>query len=651
MRQLCGVLLVMQQLCKNDGAFCKHKQKCSLKSLRRLIPFINPYRTQILVGFAAFFVARFFEISAFYLVSAGIDAIGEVVSSFQNGAETELSQPETFVDYLLRVLLIISTIVTRSDLKFTGGEITLGIVACVLMRFFFVMFARRAVRRASIGVSYDLRQRLYASVQKQGSDFFARMGVGDIMTRAIQDISLIQRLIAFGSFMFVIMIYAPLFAVSFMLGKSPSLTLLVLPFMPIIFIYAKHVAGQLAVTSREVQERLSSLASHTQENLSGIRTVQAQAQEESEIKRFWSTNNAYAKAFYAQARINSLMMAWMPFFASAAQLVIIIYGGHLVLTNELTVGDLVFFLYCLSMLLQPIRMAGMFVTIVQRSAVATDRLYEIYDAVPEIEDRPSHKTPDQIQGEFQLCNLSYTYPRTDVKVLKNISLTIRPGESLAIVGRIGSGKSTLLKLFTRLLDVSPGQLLIDGHDVRDYPLAQLRSQIAQVLQDPFLFGEPLRENISYDNPERDLDVIWDSAEAAALRDTILELPMQMETLVGERGVTLSGGQKQRATLARGLIRNAPVLILDDCFSSVDTETEEHILSRLKNMRRNKTTILVSHRVSTLRHSDRIVVMEEGEIVEIGSHEELLRLNGSYAELERAQTQGAKVSESAVSGGC
>ena len=215
---------------------------------------------------------------------------------------------------------------------------------------------------------------------------------------------------------------------------------------------------------------------------------------------------------------------------------------------------------------------------------------------------------------------------------------MQAGESIAIVGRVGSGKSTLLKLFTRLLEVSEGQLLLDGHDVRDYPLAQLRTQIAQILQDPFLFGEPLRNNISYDDPQRQLEVIWDSAEAAALRDTIEEFPAQMETIVGERGVTLSGGQKQRTALARGLIRDAPVLILDDCFSSVDTETEEHILSRLKNMRKDKTTILVSHRISTLRHSDRIIVMDEGRIVEMGSHQELVRRKGIYAQLERVQTE-------------
>jgi len=575
-----------------------------LKSLLRLKPFVLPYRWRLVLGVVAFGVARFFEATIPLSLAMGIDRLAA-------------GNP----DVLLPVL---------------------GIFGAVIGRFAVVTGARYLVRSSGLKVAFDLRQALYDALQYQGASFFNRYTIGDMMTRAVADISLIQRLISMGTILLVILVYATVIGFGFMLYLSPSLTLLLLPPLPFVFLYARWSSRQMAVASKDVQDRLSDLGAHVQENLSGIRTIQAMVQEEKEIRRFAGTNQAYADAFYQQARINSLMASWMPSLAAVCSVTILGYGGYLVTQGELSAGELVAFFMYVSMAVQPFRVAGFIISLVQRAAVASDRLFEVLDLHPEIADHPDAEVPAQIGGRLELKHLTFSYGArgSAAKVLDDVSLDVRTGESISIMGRVGSGKSTLLRLIVRLLDPPEGSILVDGRDVHDYPLSQLRSQIALVPQDPFLFGEPLKSNLTYDDPNRALDLIWQAATSADLRSTIEDFPEQLDTLVGERGVTLSGGQKQRATLARGLIRHAPVLILDDCFSSVDTETEEHILSELKRLRRGQTTILVSHRVSTARHSDRIVMMDAGRIVEVGSHEELIRRGGLYAELERIQREGA-----------
>jgi ATP-binding cassette subfamily B multidrug efflux pump len=517
----------------------------------------------------------------------------------------------------------------------------LGIIGAVFLRYFVVTYARFAVRRVGLNVAFDLRQGLYSSLQDQGGEFFAHHSIGDMMTRAIADIALVQRLIAMGSILLVILVYASLFGFAFMLYFSPILTLLILPPMPFVFWYAQYSSLQMGVASKDVQDRLSDLGTHVQENLSGIRTIQAMVQEENEIKRFGTTNQSYANAFYEQGRINSAMMAWMPSMAAVCSLTILSYGGYLVLNGTMPIGNFVAFFMYVNMVVQPFRVAGFIVNLFQRAAVASDRLFEVMDLEPEIEDEPTGATPELIQGAISIRHLSFCYPGSDQLVLDDISYEIEPGETIAFMGRVGTGKTTLLKQLVRLIDPAPGTVFIDGHDVREYPLSQVRAQIAMVPQDPFLFGEPLKDNLTYDDPNRALEEIWQAATSADFSSTIDDFPDKLETLVGERGVTLSGGQKQRATLARGFIRHAPVLILDDCFSAVDTETEEHILSELKRLRRTQTTLLVSHRVSTTRHADRVVVLEDGKIMESGTHDELLAAQGYYAELERVQREGAE----------
>lgn len=536
------------------------------------------------------------------------------------------------------------------------AEPALYILALMVARYFSFNYGRRFVREVGVEVAFELRQRLYWHLELMGPRFFAGFTTGDLMARAINDISLIRQMIGLGTRLLFVLGFSGIIAFIFMLQQSASLTLLLLPALPFFAIFGWVLANKIFSQSTIVQEGFSNLSAQVQENLNGIRTIQTHAQEAHEIRRFEETSSDYASEYYKLMYFNSALNAWMLAITGFTTLLIVGYGGAQVLSGEISVGTFTAFIFYLGMMLSPIKEGGVMVTLFQRGGSAAARIFEILDHEPEIRDAPDAAPLDKIGGAITVRGLSYAHAGRGQEreggwpALDDVSLEIEPGEMIAVLGRVGSGKSTLLRLIVRLLDPPPGTIYLDGRDIRMLPLAQVRSHVTLVPQDPFLFASRLGQNIAYDNPERTTEEVWEAAESADLETTIRRFPKRLETMVGERGVTLSGGQKQRASLARGLIRETPVLLLDDCFSSVDTETEEFILSRLKKLRQGRTTLMVSHRVSTARHADRIVVLDKGRVAEVGTHQELLARNGLYAALERAQGRRDELKQALAASG-
>ena len=511
------------------------------------------------------------------------------------------------------------------------------IVAIVVARFGIFIFARRIMRRVSISVAYDLRKRIFSHVQYQGPNFFNHFSTGDLMSRAINDINMVRMMVSFGWVNIITFLFTIGVGLYYMMVLSPELAAWVVLPLPFVAIVGFVMARRMFPYYRDQQEAMAEVTAFTQENLNGIRTIQAMAQEDQEIARFNEVSTHYAQMVYRATRYNAWISLVMPILTTASPVIIIFYGGTLVLAGDITIGTFMAFFSYMMMVVWPVRMIGMSLTMFIAGAAGTQRIFEVLDYEHEISDVPADHLPDTIDGRIECRGLSFNHQGAARPTIENVNIEIVPGETIALLGRVGSGKSTLLKTVVRLIDTPRGSVFIDGHDVCDFPIQKLRELITMVPQEPFLFSTSLRENLTYDDPEREDGQLWDAAEAAGLAGTVRDFGEGLDTIVGERGQTLSGGQKQRATLARGMVRKAPILLLDDCFSSVDTETEERILSGLTRMRHGKTTMLISHRVSTARHADRIFVIDNGHISESGTHEELMTLGGYYADLAAVQS--------------
>ena len=555
------------------------------------------------------------------------------------------------------------------------GIYCIVLLVCVLLKGAFSFATRWVLIGVSRDIEFDIRSDLFNRLLLMEPEFYVRNRTGELMSRATNDLNNVRMVLGPG-IMYTGQTLATMILALVVLAKlSGSLTLWILLPVPVVFVAVRHFGKVIHELYEKIQASLASLSAKVQENLSGVRVVRAYAQEEAEIRGFDEPNREYVSRNIKLIRTWSMFMPSLQALIGTSFLIVLWQGGHQLLSGKISLGALIAFYTYLGLLVWPMIALGWVTNIFQRGAASTGRLNYILRATPQIDDRAA-KIPPQtpIAGEIEFRNLTFTYPTNlagngaspskpggaglprDTKgipagsspsstsknngeahpVLSDIDLKVPAGSTLAIVGPTGSGKTTLAALIARLWEAPDGQLLIDGRPIREWPLESLRRSIGYVPQDTFLFTETVGGNVAFGLPEYIHDQIRAASEIANLDSDVEAFPKKYDTVVGERGVTLSGGQKQRSAIARAVVRDPRILILDDSLSAVDTQTEERILTRLRAIMKGRTTILISHRTSTVQHADQIVVLRDGRVIERGTHDELLAREGYYADLYRKQ---------------
>ena len=512
------------------------------------------------------------------------------------------------------------------------------IIVAAVLQGFVRTYSRALIFNAGRDVEYDLRNDLFAHLEKLPLSFYQSRRTGDLMSRVINDISAVRVMLGPGVLNFV---NAPLYyvyAVALMLSMDVRMTLAALAPFSLLMYIARRFRGRIMQSSLEVQQQMSVLSSHVQENLSGMHVVKAYAQEQFQTQQFIGLNKDYEVKSMEMAKMRGIVNPIMQGISGLTVLIVIWYGGVRVLRGDLLVADIVAFIAYLNVLAWPTAAFGWMISLVERGRAAMRRLEEILETKPEITDETGAQSVQRLSDGIEFRDVSFVYERqrNGHAALEGISFKLPVGRTVGLVGRVGSGKSTLAQLVPRLFDVSTGGILMDGRDIRGLSLRELRTMIGYVPQEPFLFSTSLKNNLSFGRDACSTEEIERAVKISRLDRDLEIFPQGMETMVGERGVTLSGGQKQRATLARALLIDPPVLILDDSLSSVDAQTEAEILHELQAIVKDKTCLIISHRISAVKDADEILVLDEGKIIERGSHEELVRHGGVYAELNQQQ---------------
>lgn len=582
-----------------------------MNSLRRLVPYIGKYKWRLIWGLIAITVSNVFSVAIPRFIGTTVDSL--------TGASTVQATPE----FLLRQALIILGLSAGSG--------------------FFLFLTRQTIIVLSRLVEYDLRNDFLRQTQSLSMGWFNTTPTGDIMALATNDISAVREFVGPALMYTANTITTFSFALVMMLTLSVKITLLALIPLPLVSYTVYRLGKKIHALFGGVQAQYADLTSLAQENMSGVRVVRAYVREAFSLGNFSRLSQLYKDKNMKLVKTQASMMPAMMALIGISQLIVLLVGGMEVIAGRSTVGDITQFFAYISQLIWPVIAVGWVTNLVQRAAASMVRLNQIFDMRPQVDDTAvTDRSVNEIKGRIEFRNVSFRYRPELPLVLKNINLTVEQGSTLAIIGTTGSGKSTIVNLIARLYDVTEGEILIDGRPIRSIPLDLLRASIGTVTQETFLFSDTIAGNIRYGRRDATTEQVEEASKVAQLYENVMRFPEGFDTVVGERGITLSGGQKQRTSIARAVLREPRILMLDDALSAVDTETEELILGRLRRQMRDRTSILIAHRISTVKDADQIVVMDDGVIVERGTHESLIAHKGEYARIYERQLLEAEL---------